>query len=269
MKNPTQYYKKVDEYFSEDAADFEHRYRQNGILQDLRKSFRSYISRLDFDTALEIGFGPGLDLEYFANKFPMRKFYGVDIAKGMVDICEERLAREQIKNVQIAHSNIENISNCFPNVETYDVIYVFFGALNTVSDLNKVVKCLEILSHKETRLILTFVNKIYLAEIIIHLLRGRFSSALNRLNPVWGGYSPVKNLESRCYSFKDIKNAFGEYFCIEEKRGYSILSPPWFRSGLKQKLGPVYNLLFKLDEALSKTVCWQLGEYSLYTMKKS
>ena len=73
--------------------------------------------------------------------------------------------------------------------------------LNTVENLqktaNKIIECCE----DGGFLVLSFVNKHYLAEVLINLFKLKFGLAFRRYKKVWGGYSPNKHLNSKLEKF--------------------------------------------------------------------
>jgi len=76
------------------------------------------------------------------------------------------------------------------------------------------------------------------------------------------------HLESRCFSPREIRQAFGDRFKITRTRGYSILFPAWYRVHLAQRLGRrVCDFLWDIDRILSLTPAWCLGEYALYSFR--
>jgi SAM-dependent methyltransferase len=166
----------------------------------------------------------------------------------------------------VRQGSVENIEDCFPN-QQFDLIYVFFGALNTVENLTKTAQILKRLLNTNGLMVLTFVNKWYLAGMFIELIRFRFSKAFGRIKPVWSGYSPSKFLPSHCYSPTQIKRTFNE-FSIVNKKGYSILHPAWYYTGINFKLGKLRKYLWKFDLLLNKTFLWRFGEYTLFVFKK-
>ena len=100
-------------------------------------------------------------------------------------------------------------------------------------------------------------------------MRIRPKYAFRRLKSSWGGYSPKKALESKCFSPNDIKNAFSKEFVIQKTKGYSILFPAWYRLNWVKRMGKgPSNFLWKADNLLNKTPFWSLGEYALYTFSK-
>lgn len=259
------YYTKVKKYYNEDSENFENRYWKNATLQRIRNSFREYTNKYSFDTILEIGFGPGLDLIHFAEQNTTKTISGIDVSDGMYDWTKKQFEKKELKNIQIGIGSIEDIKTLFPN-QKFDQIYVYFGALNTVEDINNVQNYLQEVLEQNGEMILTFVNKWYLAAIVLPAIKLKFSIATRRLQKVWGGYSPVKYLESKCYSYKDIKTAFDKFEIIE-KRGYSIFYPAWYDNRFTVKYPKITNFLWKLDMFLQKTPFWNLGEYTLYVFK--
>ncbi|MFT3867822.1 MAG: methyltransferase domain-containing protein [Nibricoccus sp.] len=263
----TTYYQKVAGYFDRDAPDFEERYWKNIVLQRIRQSFREEVKAHSFSNVLEIGCGTGLDVAHFGSIFPARKVYGIDIAPEMVARAWRKIETMGLENVTLEIGTPESLETLFPDVQ-FDHIYVFFGALNTVPDLRRVAGILKSRMNPEGTMVLTFVNKWYLADMLIDLLKFRFKRAFKRIRKIWGGYAETKPLESRCYSPREIASAFGNDFEITRRRGYSILYPAWYRLNLIFRLGRrITDFLWKIDQVLNRTPAWCLGEYALYCFK--
>lgn len=261
------YYEKVGLYYDEDAPLFEKRHCTNGILQKIRSSFRRETEKYSFGNALEVGFGPGIDLLYFAQKYPDKTFYGIDVSKGMKECARSQLEKNKLKNVRLELSSVEEMEQLFPN-EKFDLIYSYFGALNTVEDLALAAECLKKSLSEDGKIVVTLINKWYWMGILLPLLKLRFSSAFKRLQKIWGGYSPKRKLESRCYSSTEVKKAFTglQLVC---RRGYSIAYPAWYQDSLRKKLGKSAELLWGLDKLLNKTFFWSKGEYTLFVFAQN
>jgi len=261
------YYQQVAEYYDRDAGDFDDRYWKNLVLQRIRQSFREEVKAHSFGNVLEIGCGTGLDASHFASIYPERKIYAMDVSPAMVEHATRKARHLGLDNVRIRVGTPEGLPEHFPEVQ-FDHVYVFFGALNTVADLRIVARTLRSRMRPGGTMVLTFVNKWYLADMLIHLLKFRFKQAFRRFRDVWGGYSDLKYLESRCLSPGDISRAFDDDFKITRKRGYSILYPAWYRAGWVQRLGrKAGDILWNVDRVLNHTPAWCLGEYALYSFK--
>lgn len=260
------YYKNVKTYYDDDAVDFDNRYWQNPVLQKIRQSFREEVKKYPLDHILEIGTGTGLDLVHFGMTHPDSKVYGIDISKEMCRLAEIKRIEHGLENIIIREGVVEDIDQLFPG-QKFDMVYVFFGALNTVADLHEAARELTGKLNKNGIMVLSFVNKYYLTGMLIELVKLRFKNAFARLRPVWGGYSPVKYLPSRCYSPREITNAFSELEVLK-KRGYCILHPAWYYPNLYRRLGKISNALWKVDQILNKTLLWKFGEYTLFVFQK-
>ncbi|MEX0982225.1 MAG: methyltransferase domain-containing protein [Bacteroidales bacterium] len=260
------YYKQVEDYYNEDAADFDQRYWENPVLQIIRQDFREEVKRHTFKNMLEIGYGTGLDLVHFAKTHPGVSVAGIDISSRMHDIAGNRIRQENLRNAYAVEGSVEDLEKLFPG-EKFDMIYVFFGALNTVDDLECAARILKNFSSPGGILVLSFVNKYYLAGIFLELLKGRFFSAFSRLKPVWGGYSPTKFLPSRCYRPGEIRRFFSDFRLIKRK-GYSIVHPAWYYRKLYNLMGRrISRFAWKADRLLNKTPLWRFGEYFLFVFQ--
>lgn len=260
------YYKKVQNYYDQDSANFENRYWENQTLQKIRESFRSETKISPHSSILEIGFGPGLDTIYFAEQHPTCNIFGIDISNGMHAYAEHQRQKKQLDNLTLKVGSVEDIQSLFPN-QKFDLIYVYFGALNTVDNIEEIQEYLNTALKPDGSMVLTFVNKWYLMSILKPLVKLKFKIATKRLGKVWGGYSPAKFLASKCYSSRDIKQHFNAFDMVK-RRGYSILFPAWYENHLFKKRPNLCQKLWNIDLALQRTPFWNLGEYSLYIFKR-
>jgi ubiquinone/menaquinone biosynthesis C-methylase UbiE len=263
---PDRYYRDVARYYDRDAVDFEQRYRENYILQRLRTDFRAITERYPFQSMLEIGCGPGLDLIYFGRKYPSRTFTGIDISPGMIRLARANTERERLANIHLEMGSVENLDRLFGD-RSFDMIICYFGALNTVYDLAGIVPTLHRHLSYFGRMVLTFVNRWYLFDVIWYLLHFDRQRAFARITNNWKGYSPTRELESTCRSAREIARIFRPWFTITGKKGYSILYPAWYRSHRLRPGSTLDRWLWKADQFLNRTPLWNLGEYSLYVME--
>lgn len=265
MKNA--YYHKVGKYYDEEAADYDNRYWKNPVVQQMRQSFREEVKRFRFKTILEVGCGTGIDLVHFGHTHPESEVFGIDISDQMISMAQSKIDADQLTNVQADAILLEDCRSYY-NDRRFDMIYVFFGALNTVENLTESARILDDLLAPGGTMVLTFVNKWYLGGVILDTLRFRFGRAFSRFRRVWGGYSPVRNLHSRCYSPAGLRKAF-KGFRIVKHHGYSILHPAWYFTGINRKLGRLRRILWNADEWLNRTPLWRFGEYTLFALQKA
>ena len=265
--NSPSYYQEVGDYYDKDALEFESRYWKNPVLQQIRLDFRFFVIKEEFSKVLEIGIGSGLDLAHFSKIYQDVDFDGIDVSQEMVNVAQHKITKGQLDNMTVKKGTVEDVESLFPN-KKYDLIYVFFGALNTVEHLDEVATKLNDLLTKEGKMVLTFVNKWYLMGILIELLKLNWGTAFSRIKKIWGGYSPSRHLASTCYSPKNIKKIFSD-FTIVERKGYSIVHPAWYYHRISEKIGKKGRLvLWKIDEFLNKTIAWKWGEYTLFVFRK-
>jgi SAM-dependent methyltransferase len=265
MTDPNEYYTQVAKYYDLDAVSFEKRYDENPVLKRIRGSFREITDKYPYQNALEIGCGPGFDVDYFARKNPESRVYAIDVSPEMVKLARHNCEQSGLLNTEIRTGSIEDVQGLFPETK-FDLIYVFFGGLNTVHDLSLAAQYLKSVCTPQAKLVLTFVNRYYLTEIPLWLAKGRTDKALERIRGRWQGYSDLRKLPSKVFSAKDIRGAFGDHFVISNTRGYSIFYPAWYRSHNLKTLGSFADRLWRLDELVSSTPFWNIGEYSLYEL---
>ncbi|MCF8304228.1 MAG: class I SAM-dependent methyltransferase, partial [Bacteroidales bacterium] len=239
----------------------------NPVLQKIRGEFRKHTENYDFNKALEIGNGPGIDLVYFARKYPDRSFYGIDVSPEMVRLTNKNLKEYGLKNATAKTGSVEDIPDLFPG-EKFDLIYVYFGGLNTIYNLKEAVKQLHANATPDATFVLTSVNRYYLMDFIMKSLKLKWREATARFRNNWKGYSPGRDLPSNVYSAATIKKYVQPEFKIIFKRGYSLFYPPWFGARYLKKIKGLGPFLWKFDNALQNTPLWNIGEYSLYVMKR-
>jgi ubiquinone/menaquinone biosynthesis C-methylase UbiE len=261
------YYNEISNYYDQDAKDFDARYWENPVLQQIRQSFREEVKRFHARSMLEIGCGTGLDIVHFANTHPEVKIYGIDISNEMVKLARERIKKNSCENAVVERGSVEDIGPLFHN-KHFDLIYVFFGALNTVDNLQIAADHLKEALNPNGIMVLSFVNKWYLAGMIIEILKLNFKGAFARLKRVWGGYSPVKHLPSHCYTPGQIKKVFKDMNLLKCK-GYSIVHPAWYYTRINKKLHRFSKMLWQADILLNKTFFRRFGEYSLFVFQNS
>ena len=259
----TAYYQEVARYFDDEARLFERHYENNPILQRIRGDFRTITLEQPFTSGLEIGCGPGIDIAWFAAAHPDLRWRAIDIAPRMVGEAREKLAALSGVDVRVEVGAPEDLATLFPQ-ERFDLIYCYFGALNTVPDLRETAQSLGRALTPQGAMVLTFVNRWFLFDLIWNLLRLRPRRALARITGSWAGYSPSRPLASSARSAREVRRAFAPEFRCIKARGYSIVYPAWYRHRFLPVEGWLGRLLWRIDALLNRTPLWNLGEYTLY-----
>ena len=260
------YYAEVASYYDADAGlGFEARADGNLSLARIRNDFREITVKYPFADALEIGCGPGFDVHWFAQRYPGRKFTAVDISAGMVELARARVEKDELVNARVLKSDERNLTEMFGE-QCFDLVYVYFGALNTVENLDAAAVEIRKLLRPGGHAVLTFVNKWYLRELLVQVVKLNFRTAFARLGKVWGGYSVTRHLPSHCYSPGRIGQAFKD-FSLLERKGYSIFYPPWYNDHKIRNNPAKADRLWKLDQQVQRTPLWSKGEYTLFVFK--
>lgn len=216
---------------------------------------------------MEIGCGPGFDVHWFARNFPDSNFTAVDISAEMVKLTQSRLDKDKLSNAKVFQSDERSLTNRFSS-QSFDLIYVYFGALNTVDDLSFAAKQLHALLRIDGVAVLTFVNKWYMRELIVQSLKLNFKLAFARLGKVWGGYSVERHLDSHCYTPSFIRRVFSDFKELEHK-GYSIFYPPWYNDHKVRENPEKAERKWNCDQRIQRTPLWSTGEYSLFVFQKN
>ena len=84
----------------------------------------------------------GLTWCHFAVTHPEVTVYGIDISGEMRRIATNRVKKKELERVVAAEGSVEDLERLFPG-KRFDIIYVFFGALNTVSNLDETARILK------------------------------------------------------------------------------------------------------------------------------
>ena len=263
--NPKKYHQSVADYYDEEAESFESRANTNHVLMTLRNVFRQKVLEGGVQDLLEIGYGPGLDMVWFADIKEVESVIGLDITPEFHKIVVQKAEKSTKMNPLLGGPED---STKHLELNSIDTIYVFFGALNTCGELEKAIFEMSKVIKPGGKIVATFVNKWYAFDVLWNILMLRPNKAINRLRKVRGGYSPTRFLASRCYSARQIHGIFKKYLTKTHRSGYCITHPAWYRHHWAPYLSFRSKFLYKFDAFLQWTPFWNLGEYSLYIYEK-
>jgi SAM-dependent methyltransferase len=183
----------------------------------------------------------------------------------MVALARTRLAAPAAR---VERGCAEDIPRVFPG-EQFDLIYSFFGPLNTEPDLNRAVAALTQAAAPGGVLVLTFVSRTFVVDSGLHLLRGRLGPAVARFTDRWRGYSQQTPLQASLYFPRQIEARFAPAFQVERREGFSIVYPAWYRADRFQPNGALVRALWIADRVLNHTPLWSVGEHLLYVLRRS
>jgi SAM-dependent methyltransferase len=255
---------RVASYYDAFADVAEQRYASNPVLAQVRHGFRLTVERYPAQAMLDVGCGPGTDIAYFAKRYPQRRYRGIDLSPRMVETARANL--RAVPGVRVERGCAADAPQVFLG-ERFDVVYSFFGPLNTEPDLLAAARSLRTLVVPGGVLVLSFVSRVYLVDSLLHLLRGRPRRAAARLMDRWGGYSDAGPLAAHLYFPWQLETIFGFGFRVEKREGFSILYPAWYRAARFRAGGSALRALWHGDRALSRTPLWFVGEHLLYVFR--
>jgi SAM-dependent methyltransferase len=257
--------RRIGAYYDRFAETAEERYTSNHVLVRVREAFRRTVECYPAACVLDLGCGPGTDLAWFSERYPRRRHAGIDVSERMVERARAKLAS---RSVRIERGCTEDVPRLFPD-ERFDLVYSFFGPLNTEPDLDAAARALARAVAPGGVLVLSFVSRTYVLDAALHLLRGRPAQAVARLIDRWQGYAEQTPLEARLYFPKQIEARFGAAFRVERREGFSILSPAWYRAARLREDGAVARALWLGDRVLNRSPLWSAGEHLLYVLRRS
>jgi SAM-dependent methyltransferase len=255
---------RVASYYDAFADVAEQRYASNPVLARVRHGFRSTVERYPAEAMLDLGCGPGTDIAYFAKRYPQRRYRGIDLSPRMVDTARANL--RAVPGVRVERGCAADAPQVFSG-ERFDVVYSFFGPLNTEPDLRAAAQSLRTFLSPGGILALSFVSRVYLVDSLLHLLRGRPRRAAARLLDRWGGYSDNGPLSTHLYFPRQLEAIFAFGFRVEKREGFSILYPAWYRAARFRAGGSALRALWLGDRALNRTPLWFAGEHLLYVFR--
>lgn len=255
---------RVASYYDAFADVAEERYASNPVLARVRHGLRLTVERYPAEAMLDLGCGPGTDLAYFAKRYPLRLYRGLDVSPGMVAAARSNL--RAIPDVRIERGPAVDAPRLFSK-ERFDVVYSFFGPLNTEPDLGAAAHSLRTLLSPGGVLALSFVSRLYAVDSLLHLLRGRPRRAAARLRDRWRGYAEERPLDAHLYFPRQLERIFGRGLRVERREGFSILYPAWYRAARFRADGWVLRALWFGDRVLNRTSLWCAGEHLLYVFR--
>jgi SAM-dependent methyltransferase len=261
------YHDEVAAYYDAEAEDFEARAGQNHVLEQLRQAFRDVTMAYGPQRMLEVGYGPGLDMEWFADQPNIMTVHGLDVTPSFHRIVTGKSESRGDGKIHALLGSAEDAEQKMEGKEV-DTVVVFFGALNTTADLAKAAESIANVLRPGGRAVLTFVNRWYAFDILWNVMTLRPRRAFARLRPVWGGYSPTRHLPSVCHSSRSVRKAFAPHLKRVRRQGFCITHPAWYRHHWAPEGSLRNRVLHAIDRALRFTPFWNLGEYSLYVYER-
>jgi len=261
------YHNVVADHYEAGAEEYEMRSCNNHVLEGLRDAFREVTMEQSPKRMLEIGYGPGVDMMWFADQNGVEQVHGIDLTPTFERIVRDKAATRGDGKVQPLKGAADQAVELLGEAAV-DTVYVYFGALNTTEDLDRAAQAIHDVLAPGGKAVLTFVNKWYAFEILWNLVTFRPRKAMARVRKVWTGYSPTKHLASHCPSSREVRKAFGKRLTLRRRQGYCIVHPAWYRHHWGPEGSRRSRAFHTIDRWLRWTPFWNLGEHSLYVYER-
>ena len=177
------YYDEVAAYYDIEADEFEARVCDNHVRQHMLDAFREVTLKHQPKRMLEIGYGPGVDMFWFAEQPEVEVVHGLDVTPAfhrMVLAKAETMGEGKVKPMLgSAEDALAKMGQ-----EKVDTVFVYFGALNTTTDLDASARAIAGVLKPGGRAVLSVVNRWYLFDVLWNLVMLRLEAAMARLRPV-------------------------------------------------------------------------------------
>jgi SAM-dependent methyltransferase len=225
--------------------------RQLGIW--LREMVRSYVPFQAGDHILELGCGTGEDAVWLAKR-------GVQVTA--TDASSEMLARARQKIEAMSLSNQVNVGYLdmndpnilAPNTQ-YDGAFANFGAINCVSNRNRLAEFLAQRVRVDGVVVVVMMGPLCLWEIGWHFMHGEVRTAFRRLRS--GGLAHVgggKTIPVWFPSPRHLRADFAPWFRQELTVGIGTLLPPSYLDQLVEQWPRLFKACAVIDRQLGRYV---------------
>jgi len=257
----------IAEAFSRTAAKYDAFAQDHPHLTRLREKVYAHVSRHvpTGSCLLELNAGTGIDAVALAQRG--YHVHATDIAPGM-------LARIREKVAQLGLSERVNVQECsFTNLDQiegtpFDAVFSNLGGLNCIPDLSPVIEQLPHVLRPGGIVTWVLMPTVCLWEMA-EVFRGHFGLAFRRLSRK-GARSHLEGLYFKVYYFspRRVLNWFGPEYARLELEGLSVITPTAESKNLAKRFPQLYNLLARLDDALStRPPWWGWGDFYILSMK--
>ncbi|MAL51499.1 MAG: hypothetical protein CL991_02400, partial [Euryarchaeota archaeon] len=159
------YYDEVAAYYDVEADEFEARVCDNHVRQHMLDAFRKVTLEHQPKRMLEIGYGPGVDMFWFAEQPEVEVVHGLDVTPAFhrmglakAETLGEGKVKPMLGSAEDAHAKMGQ--------EKVDTVFVYFGALNTTTDLDASARAIAEVLKPGGRAVLSVVNRWYLFDVL-------------------------------------------------------------------------------------------------------
>ncbi len=206
---------------------------------------------------LELNAGTGTDAIFMAKQG--HEVTATDFSSNMLDIAMLKATHEKLSNITFKEQSLDDLA--ILQSEAFDGVYSIFDGINSLSNLDLFAKNISRAVRPDGRIILHFLNRFSIWDIVYYGLRGKFKRSVGKLRKT--GYR-LNSMHLYFFSPREIELVFSSHGCYVRKTyGFSFLLPPDFVS-MKSN-----TYLAKIELWLQKTYPFRnWGEHVLMTLQK-
>jgi SAM-dependent methyltransferase len=218
---------------------------------------------------LELGCGTGEDAVVLAKRGS--RILALDISYGMIAKAKEKAIAQGLQDHVVfacsANRALRSALAASP-WKTFDGAYANFS-LAYEESLRLIAATIHEVLKPRAFFICTLPNRIVLSEILLYGLQLRFPKFVKRFEKSLFLDIHGHRVRYHTYSPWDVEQAFEGFFELKELVGIPVFMPPTYLHSFYEKLGPVKDLLKRLDSLMASKYPWNhLGEHTLFTFQR-
>jgi ubiquinone/menaquinone biosynthesis C-methylase UbiE len=209
------------------AARYDETFTNSQIGQAQRRAVWNELGRAfrPGDNVLEIGCGTGVDACYMGENGV--RVVACDVSTQMIQVATRRIYAQHLqKFVKPVILRAEDISAL--STQSFEGAFSNFGALNCIENLPRFARDLARLLRPGARVLLCWMGRYCLWEIIWYLAHGNRQKAFRRLrrNPITASIGDGAFVKAHYPSIRLLRRTFAPEFTIKSITGIGLTVPP-------------------------------------------
>lgn len=257
----------IAEAFSRTAAKYDAFAEDHPHLTRIREKVYAHISRHipPGSRILELNAGTGIDAVALARRG--FQIHATDVAPGMLARIREKVEQfglgERISVQECSFTDLDRIEST-----PFDAVFSNLGGLNCIPDLSPVIEQLPQVLRPGGIVTWALMPPVCLWEMA-EVFRGNFRLAFRRLSRN-GARSHLEGLYFNVYYYppRRVLEWFGPDYACLELEGLSVITPTAESKNLAKHFSRLYDILARLDDALSvRPPWWGWGDFYILSMK--
>jgi ubiquinone/menaquinone biosynthesis C-methylase UbiE len=265
------YFSTVQEAFDSASEEYDFTISHNFINTWIRKrSIRELLQLVKpEDTLLEIGCGTGAEAIQISKN--VRQIIATDISQGMLNILNQKIKANKLKNIiplQARAANISSISSVVHGGKVR-IAYSFNGALNLEPDIDRFPLELSRILDSTGYFVCSVRNIFCLSETIAHAAVLQINKiAPRRKQPTMVSVGGI-DIPALYYSTSLMSRLFKPHFRLRKLVGLPAFLPPAYLNDYCIRFRPVTSLLERLERVLAERFPFnRLSDQTLFVFQR-